>query len=84
MDDLVERVADEFRRHHWGSCWPQCTDNEATLAARAIIPMVLEHAAKVAEFHRERWAAANGFEGQAAGARVIAAAIRAEVQHDAG
>ena len=77
MDDLEQRVAAMIRDMRWSSDAPD-------QAARAIISLVLEHAAKVAEFHRERWAAANGFEGQAVGARVIAAAIRAEVQHDAG
>lgn len=82
MDDLERRVADEFRRHHWGSCWPQCTDNEATLAARAIIPMVLEHAAKVAEncsfgIDIGEWLVMTKKDVSARACNEVAAAIRA-------
>jgi hypothetical protein len=83
QDDLEQRVAEHLQR---ALCTyvegddtraTELTGEELRDIARAIIPIVLEHAAKAADGHRERWMNANGFEGHAAAGRIIAAAIRA-------
>lgn len=52
MDDLEQRVAELFRRAHRDACYPDCLDVQASEFARAIIPMVLEEAAKAVENQR--------------------------------
>lgn len=71
MDDLEQRVRDLI--------WQACHDDLMVAeAARAIIPMVLEHAAKVADAKIDYATAIEAYDdGHNDAARDIAAAIRA-------